>query len=321
MGSYSWLNQRFGEHAGTNRPAGGATATPINRAPPEPPPLSLVLLLRRPRRLDAASLAGVVSEAFGVPAAAGVDGPAAVVGESPHFLLHLAGRVFALHNVARPYFDNAAAVAAELPDLRLRKAVARHRAWLAVDLLYAGAEASGDPEQAVGKLAAALADGDCLAVCVPAQRQIYAYDEGVPAKLRGPDPLGALEARRPAPVIGVAANDPRLLAAVQEARRRWPEFVEAFEQRHGEQIFSVKVPLREGRVTEHMWVSVSALENDMIYGRLDNEPVEVKRLKAGDRVRVPVRELSDWLYTRGEVLAGGFTIDVLARAARRPKRP
>jgi uncharacterized protein YegJ (DUF2314 family) len=122
-------------------------------------------------------------------------------------------------------------------------------------------------------------------------------------------------------VVGIAPDDPRLLAAVREARRRWPEFVAAFEQREGGQIFSVKVPVREGKQTEYMWLSVSALEHEMIYGRLDNEPVAMKRLHAGDRLRVPVRDLNDWLYTRGDTLAGGFTIDVLANNHKRPQRP
>ena len=99
----------------------------------------------------------------------------------------------------------------------------------------------------------------------------------MPGKLRGADPLDALDTGGPVPVVGIAPNDPRLLAAVREARRRWPEFVAAFEQRDGAQIFSVKVPVREGKHTEYMWLSVSALEHEMIYGRLDNEPLAMKR--------------------------------------------
>jgi uncharacterized protein YegJ (DUF2314 family) len=289
----------------------------MNRTQAEGPTASLVLLLQDRRRLDAPALAKTLGDAFGVPMTTGETGPASVTGESPHFLIRLQGRVFALHDAGRPYFDNTAAVAAELPELRLRKAVARHSAWLALDLLDGK---PGEAYPALGRVAAALADGDCLAVCVPSRRRVYLYDDSVAAKLRGPNPLRALEAPGRVPVIGVAADDPRMLAAVQEARRRWPEFVEAFERRDAGQIFSVKVPLKEGRATEYMWVSVSALENDTIYGRLDNEPVDVKRLRAGDRVRVPFKELTDWLYTCGETLAGGFSIDVIAKAARRPKR-
>jgi uncharacterized protein YegJ (DUF2314 family) len=320
MGSYSWLNRWLGESK-ANRPEAGAAPSPLNRPRRDEPPVSLVLLLRQPLQLDAAGLARAAAAAFGVEVRAGdSDAAASVVGASPHFLAQLPDRLLSVHNAALPYFDNPAAVAAGLPELRLREAVARHRAWLSVECLHADSD-GGDPYLAVARLAAALIDGDCLALCVPARRRIYVCEDGLRVKLRGPDPLGALESGGPAPVVGISPNDPRLLAAVREAKRRWPEFVAAFEQRESGQIFSVKVPVREGKQTEFMWLSVSALENEMIYGRLDNEPVAMKRLHAGDRLRLPVRDLNDWLYTRGDTLAGGFTIEVLANTPKRPNRP
>jgi uncharacterized protein YegJ (DUF2314 family) len=320
MGSYSWLNRWLGGSK-ANRPEGGAARAPMNRPRLEDPPVSLVLLLRRPLDIDATALARAVAGAFGIEVRAGEsDAAPCVVGASPHFLVQLPDRLLAIHNAALPYFDNPAAIAANLPELRLREAVASHRAWVSIESLHAD-PAAGDPYLAVARLAAALIDSNCLALCVPARRCVYVSDDGLPGKLRGPDPLSALQSGGPAPVVGISPNDPRLLAAVREARRRWPEFVAAFEQRQSGQIFSVKVPVREGKQTEYMWVSVSALEHEMIYGRLDNEPVAMKRLHAGDRLRVPVRDLNDWLYTRGDTLAGGFTIEVLANTPKRPHRP
>jgi uncharacterized protein YegJ (DUF2314 family) len=320
MGSYSWLNRWLGGPK-ANRPEVGAQRAPMNRPRQEEPPVSLVLLLRRPRGLDTAILARAAAEAFGLSVGTGENGDTPyVAGQTPHFLVQLPGRLLAVHNVARPYFDNRVAVAADLPELRLREAVARHVAWLSVECLHTEAPA-GDPYPAVARLTAALINDDCLAVCVPARRRVYFCDPSVPAKLRGPDPLAALDTGGLAPVVGVAPDDPRMLAAVREARRRWPEFVAAFEQREAGQLFSVKVPVREGKQTEYMWLSVSALEHEMIYGRLDNEPVAMKRLHAGDRLRVAVRDLNDWLFTRGETLTGGFTIEVLSNGHKRPHRP
>jgi uncharacterized protein YegJ (DUF2314 family) len=320
MATHTWQNRWRGGDGKRIRPEAGRYSSPVNRIPPDPPPTSLVLLLREPRALDAATLGDVVSQALGAkPLGGNGDGESCVVGESPHFLFEADGCVYAVHNVPHPYFDNPAAVAAETSELRLRKAVTQHRAWLAVDLLE-GNGAAVNPYRTIGKVIAALAGPDCLAVCVPEQRHIYPYEESVAEKLRGPDPLAALASAVLPPVLGVSADDPALRAAVQEARRRWPEFVAAFEQREPGQMFSVKVPMRDSKMTEYMWVSVSALENGMIYGRLDNEPVELKRLRSGDQVRVPVAELNDWLYTRGDLLAGGFTIDVLSRLPKRPPR-
>jgi uncharacterized protein YegJ (DUF2314 family) len=319
MGSYSWLN-RWLAGSKANRPESGAQRTPMNRPRKEAPPASLVLLLQRPRQFKVGALARAAATAFGLDVRAGEsDAPPYVVGETPHFLVHLPDRLLAVHDVALPYFDNRIAVAANLPELRLREAVARHLAWVSVECLHAH-PAGGDPYLAVARMTAALIDDGCLAVCVPARRRLYFCEQTVPAKLRGPDPLAALESGGLPPVVGVAPDDPRMLAAVREARRRWPEFVSAFEQREAGQLFSVKVPIREKKQTEYMWLSVSALEDGMIYGRLDNEPVTMKRWHAGDRLRVAVRDLNDWLYSRGDTLTGGFTIEVLSNGRRRPHR-
>jgi uncharacterized protein YegJ (DUF2314 family) len=292
----------------------------LNKAALDRPPISLVLLLPAPRALDASILAQTAGQTFGVEVASSDGGGSAfVAGASPYFLLRLRGRVFAVHNVACPYFDNPAAVAAEFPEIKLRKAVAQHHAWVSVELLHTDIGIIENPYRMIGALSVALAGSDCLAVWIPSRQRLYAFDGSIPDKLRSLDPLGALRKQKPVPMVGMAPDDPRMLAAVREARRRWPEFVTAFEQRDSGQIFSAKIPLREKGRTEFMWISVSALENGMIYGRLDNEPVKVKNLRSGSCVRVPVRDLNDWLYTRGDLMAGGFTIDVVAKVQKRPK--
>ncbi len=320
MGSYLWQN-RWPDGAKANRPASSAYRAPLNRLRPEEPALALVLLLREPRALDVADLAQAVRLAFGVELPCGqTENGIGVIGETPQFLVQLPDRLLAVQNVAGPYFDNPATVAAGQSEVSLREAVACHTAWLSIECLYAEPSA-GDPYDSLARLAAALLDPGCLALCDAARRSVYLCDAGLAAKLRGPDPSKTLAAGNPPPVVAIAPDDPRLLAAVREARRRWPEFVSAFEQRENGQLFSVKIPVREGKLTEYMWLSVSALEHEMIYGRLDNEPVSMRRIHAGDRLRIPVRDLNDWLFTRGDTVAGGFTIDVLSNAPKRPERP
>jgi uncharacterized protein YegJ (DUF2314 family) len=102
-----------------------------------------------------------------------------------------------------------------------------------------------------------------------------------------------------------------MLAAVSEARQRWPEFVKAFEERSRGQLFSVKGRLTEGSTVEYMWISVTAIEGSFIYGRLDNQPVTLRRLKLGSRLRLPLSDLNDWTFLQGKDVRGGFTIEVL----------
>jgi uncharacterized protein YegJ (DUF2314 family) len=113
--------------------------------------------------------------------------------------------------------------------------------------------------------------------------------------------------------VPVSGDDPRLKAAVSRARRSWSEFVSAFEERQPEQHFAVKSRIGDEETFEFMWLTVTGLENGYIYGRLDNDPIELTSIRCGDRVRVPLKDLNDWLYTSGEQMIGGYTIEVLRK--------
>jgi uncharacterized protein YegJ (DUF2314 family) len=132
-------------------------------------------------------------------------------------------------------------------------------------------------------------------------------------RLCGEQPLELFDSSPHPPVVPVSGNDPRLQAAVAQARRTWPEFVAAFEERRAEQHFAVKARLGSEDTYEFMWLTVTGLENGYIYGRLDNDPVELTSISCGDRVRVPLKDLNDWLYTDGDEMKGGRTIEVLRK--------
>jgi uncharacterized protein YegJ (DUF2314 family) len=81
--------------------------------------------------------------------------------------------------------------------------------------------------------------------------------------------------------------------------------------------FSVKAPVSVNGVTEFIWISVTAMENQIIYGTLSNQPVNLNGLSKGDRVRVPVSALDDWIYSLRGQTHGGFTVKILSDLARR----
>ena len=287
------------------------------------PIVSLVVLLREPRALGAEGLAAATRRALGIEVWAGVDEPRGanyILEEvDPSFVLQLGSRTFRVNNSAVPYLPDAMTVV--IPELRLRRAVAEHRAWLSVDLLR-GDRKRGclDPDEVhaayrlIGPLVAELAAGNALALVEPETGRMNVYGPNLDHELRGPDPRHALVGKEHVPVVAIKDDDPRMIAAVGEARDRWPEFVAAFEGRRPSQAFSVKVRIAEGYAAEFMWVSVSALEGDYLYGRLDNEPVGLRNVRLGSRVRARVDGLSDWTYLEGESLRGGFTIDVVRKA-------
>jgi len=299
------------------------------------PFLSLVLLFREPVYLEPAILAQMASDAWDAEVEVGTeddieeeedegepdDGMGSfLVGESPHFFCSHWPAFFAIHNFDEPYFDDAEEVAQSLSEMRVRQAVEQHRAWVSVDLLNWFGEEEGSEEQAyrlIARLLAELADDNCLAVIDPAEGRVFAYDPETEAKLRSENPLEGLRDWYFAPILTVDGDDPEMAAAVDEARRRWPEFVAAFEQRNDDdQPYLVKAPFTDGDSTEFMWVSVTGIENDVIYGKLGNSPANVRTVGEGDVVRVKLEDLNDWLCVIDDAPTGGFTLQVLSERNR-----
>ena len=63
-----------------------------------------------------------------------------------------------------------------------------------------------------------------------------------------------------------------------------------------------------------MWVGVTAIENDMIYGKLGNEPLHLRGMNVDETVKVRVGDLNDWMFTEGKLMRGGFTIEAIRQA-------
>jgi uncharacterized protein YegJ (DUF2314 family) len=303
------------------------------------PFLSLVLLCREPRYLDATILARLASQAWGVEVTAsnmsddddspeeGADAPAEddgergafIVGQPPIFMAMHPQAMCAIHHFDRPYFDDVDEAAEGIVELRTRQAVRDHRAWLSIDVLHW----FGDdeiPDQAyrlIARLLAEIADDNVLAVLDPDAGQVFCYDPEMERKLRSENPLAELREGYYVPIIGISDDDPELQAAVAEARRRWPEFVAAFEARSSSEDdhYSVKAPFGDDDNVEFMWVEVTAIERETIFGTLANDPANIPSLTCGDRVQISVAKLSDWIVVVDGEMTGGFSLKVIEKRA------
>ena len=120
-------------------------------------------------------------------------------------------------------------------------------------------------------------------------------------------------------VVQIDEDDPRMAAAVTEAKKRLPEFVGAFGKAKDGYQFSIKAPFSDpanAEESEFMWVHVCRVDFDAVHGTLLNDPEFVKSYKYDDVVRVPMELIVDWVYTNGEKSVGDFTAKVLDEAAR-----
>ncbi len=275
--------------------------------------------------LEAAYVAAAAAKAWdadlGEGENEGADGFA--VGSAPLVMVQCRGRVFTVNCFDRPYVDDPRQAAERISDLRLRTLFVRHTAWISCDAFAVDESSEEDVRDAYrscGRLLARLMPENALAVFVPDTNALYPNDGEIDSLLSAEDPFAAIHGKPHFPVIEVSANDPRMQAAVAEARLGWPNFVAAFESKSGD-MFAVKSPITRGDNTEFIWIDVTAIENDVVYGTLGNDPVDLPGLRSGSRLRVEASGIEDWCFLKpGGEMVGGFSVKVLKDIAREQAR-
>jgi len=211
----------------------------------------------------------------------------------------------------RPYFKDVAKVANQTADVAGRIAVQRHAAWLSVDLVGTTPLADDVVLGVLGQMAAEFCEERVLGLMRLPRGPIVGYDISFVPMLRNRNAAKVFASGTPDRIIKARAGNPALSAATAEAQRRWPEFVAAFEVRMAGEGFAIKRKFEaDGRV-EHMWISVSSIENDRVHGQLGNTPNILRSMKLGDRVSATVSEVEDWMYMNGNEQVGGFQAKVL----------
>ncbi|WP_166822195.1 YegJ family protein [Thalassoroseus pseudoceratinae] len=109
-------------------------------------------------------------------------------------------------------------------------------------------------------------------------------------------------------VVYVEKGDPEMEQARDEARSTVDQFVSALESpKPSQSNFSVKVPVEEDGLVEHMWLTPVQFENGRFAGILNNEPVQITKVSVGDRVEAAADEISDWMYVDDGFLVGGYS--------------
>ncbi|MBI3840288.1 MAG: DUF2314 domain-containing protein [Planctomycetia bacterium] len=223
-----------------------------------------------------------------------------------------------------PYVEDPEAASESIIDLRIRRLFREHQAWYSCDALGVdGATTAGeisDCYRRLAKLFAEFLDENCLLIYVPDTSRAYSINDETERALQSDDPLAALQATLTLPVVPVSADDPLMQEAVAKARGNWPQFVTAFERTAGEN-FSIKAPVSYSGTTEFIWLTVTAVEGDQVYGMLANDPANLGPLKLGSTVSVALSDLNDWCYIDSQGnLQGGFTIAAVQEASRRHQK-
>lgn len=285
-------------------------------------PLRAFALLRStPRRLSQAELTQKVRSAWNVTLSDKPgDGAFAIVVENGFGFIEHAGIRAGIAFSPNRYVRNMEEAAAEIGDLRLRAAFEAHTCWMGVDFVSAAANVpKARVYQLLARLAAEFIDDETLVLFSPEYRRAVIADKMLPRQLRLVDPLQVFFATRKPPLLQVKRDEPAMEQAVAEARRRWPEFVAAFVSRKTTHRFAIKRGFTAPADSHHefMWIQVVDIYEDRITGILDNDPLYVQDLKAGDRIVSRLDDVIDWIYTADENLIGNFTGPVILAAQKK----
>lgn len=130
-------------------------------------------------------------------------------------------------------------------------------------------------------------------------------------------------------------DDPEMQLAHENARANfryfWREI--AWERRRivpALDLAVVKAPFSDGRredlteetpEVEHMWISDIDFDGRALSGTLMNSPNWLKSIEQGDTVRVPLGQISDWMYVIRNEVFGAYTVNLLrSRMSRRERQ-
>lgn len=282
------------------------------------PLLSVVLLQKKLPTLSEKSIVGSIEKAWKQKVSIGddenKDATDFVVKGGPGFIIQCQDTFCMMILTSKPYLE--ADALKEVQELRTRKMLQEHKAWFSLDLVGDISEKPAAEQDAamtrIIRLAAEMVDKNTVGVLLPSENIVLPISEEVITAMKETDALKALRKSSNAAVIGSSGDDPKMLAATAEARRTWPEFLQAFRNKPvNSESFSAKFPFDAPDQKEFMWVEVVSINGDTVVGRLGNDPVWVKDLKLGDEVKMKVSQLSDWMYLKDGEIIGGYTVKVL----------
>jgi uncharacterized protein YegJ (DUF2314 family) len=280
--------------------------------------LSIVYLLRRPRSVEEpklrAALASLVQSVMKEPRP-----PETLIKRmNEHCVgVMMMGQPFVVMSVDTPYTEDDPATIT--PDLRKQNLLEQHKAWLACDWMMP-IENDEDRQVAyrtIGMVMAAVGmivgKADIVAIFDKGTGRLVPFDDSAAQRLISEFPESVFDENPP--MLSSEGLEDALAKAAEEAQRRLPEFVSALGQRKKGDVFAIKARFTEGETVEWMWVKVQQLTDTGFEGRLDNNPGEIQRLKAGDRVSVMLDEVVDWIIKDQAGMRGGFSVEVLKHRA------
>jgi uncharacterized protein YegJ (DUF2314 family) len=130
---------------------------------------------------------------------------------------------------------------------------------------------------------------------------------------------------QPSKVYIFDGDDPEMQGASEKARATFRYFWRevAWERKRivpALDLAAVKAPFSDGEFAEQtegephieqMWLDEVDFDGRFVSGKLLNAPNRLKTVKVGDSVRIPLAEISDWMYVISGEVYGAYTVNLI----------
>lgn len=206
--------------------------------------------------------------------------------------------------------------ASRLEHPTTRAALVGHTAWVSVDAMGVNSSIGKKKRAAVygllGPLAAELVDQQCMLLYLPAEDRVAQPGEKAEELLREGKTAELFgDADLHAPLFQVEKQDEAINKAIEEARRRLPEFCMAYERLGDKANAMIKGRFKtdDDGGNEYVWLSVLGMTDDGFAGTVENNPIAPMIPPKGSRVEIKLDDIVDWAYVDEKGNGDGLFVD------------
>lgn len=121
--------------------------------------------------------------------------------------------------------------------------------------------------------------------------------------------LEKIEIKDKGDLYSVPGDDYGMNKAIDTAKKSLFLFDMAFKSyQYDTGTFALKVKFPTSTGTEHIWATEISIRNGNYYGIIDNIPELTTEVRAGEKLKLDIENITDWMYSDKGILRGGYTI-------------
>lgn len=112
--------------------------------------------------------------------------------------------------------------------------------------------------------------------------------------------------------VTICSGTDAIAVAIARSRQELPAILERFLAGElNDMGFTVKIPIKEGEITEHFWLSGTTYADGQFSGIIEADPQCVTTVKRGDPWTASMADVTDWMYARNQKMHGNYTLRAL----------